>query len=142
MGISAGHVVIGLAGIERGADQGFKGLEAGTAGGGNAEADLRAGVSEGVERRERVAHHRVDVERAGRLVQGPEGFSAIGVEHGQVCERRLRDLAGREAALIQRTQERERLEARSFDPRTQIGGRRRATAPAAADHAATRTSRN
>ena len=48
----------------------------------------------------------------------------------------------REAALIKRTQERERLEARPFDPRTQIGRRRRATAPAASDHAATRTRRN
>ena len=44
---------------------------------------------------ERVTHHRSDVGRAGRLIQGPEGLGAIGVE------RRLRELARREAALIE-----------------------------------------
>ena len=143
MGISAGHVVVGFAGIKRGgADQGFQCLEARTVADGNAEADLRADVREGVERRERGAHHRVDVERAGRLIERPEGFAAIGVERGELRERCVRQVTRREVPLIQRAQEPERVEARPFESRAQIGRRRRVLATAAADHAATWTNRN
>ena len=121
MGISAGHIVVGLDEIERGADHRFTRLELGAAVCGNAGADLRAGDGERVERRARIAHHRVDIERTTRLIEGPESFGAIGVECGQVSERRVREIARGEARLIERAQQRERIEARPFEPRAQIG---------------------
>lgn len=111
-------------------------------GDGNPEADLRPGVREGVERGERVAPHRIEVEHGGRVIERPEGFGTIGVERGEVRERDVREVARREAVFIQRAQKRERVEARPLEPRTQIRRRRRAMVPAASDHAATRTRRN
>jgi hypothetical protein len=46
------------------------------------------------------------------LIEGPEGFGAIGVERGHMGERRVGQIAWREAPLIERAQERERVEAR------------------------------
>ena len=143
LGISARHVVVGFDEIEGGADHRLKSLESGASVWGHAGADLRAGIGERGERRERVAHHRLDVERAGGLIQGPQGFGTIGIERRQVRERRLREIARGEAPLIERAQEGERVETRAFQPRAQIGRRRRAArAPAASGHAATRTSRS
>ena len=143
LGISTGHIVVGVDKIECGSDHRFKGLESGTGVSEHASANLRAGNSKRVKRRQSIAHHRVDSERAEGLIQGPEGFGTIGVERGQVREGRLREIARSEAPLIERAQEGERVEARAFQPPAQIGRRRRAArAPTAAGHAATRTSRN
>jgi hypothetical protein len=68
LGISAGHIVVGLTAIERGTDQRLQCLELRTSGGRYTAADLRAGVVERIQGRERVAHHGVDVERAERLI--------------------------------------------------------------------------
>ena len=104
LGISAGHVVVGFDEVECGADHGLKGLESGAGVSGHASADLRAGDGERVERRQGIAHHRVDIERAEGLIQGPEGFGTIGVERGQVREGGLREIARGEAPLIERAQ--------------------------------------
>ena len=123
LGISAGHVVVGLDGIQGRADNRLETFDAGTRLTRQVSADLRAGRGDGVERPQRIAEHQVDIERATRLIEGPEGFGAIGVERGQVRERRAWEIATHEAPLIERAQQRERLKACLFQRRAQIGRR-------------------
>ena len=85
-----------------------------------------------------VAHHDAEIERAGRLIQGPESFGTIRIEFCQMGEGRLRKMPRREPLVVERAQQRERVEPRVFEPRAQIGGHRRG----ALGHAAPRTSRN
>ena len=68
MGISARHVVVGLDGIEGDADHRLQTFETGADLQREPRADLRAGVCERIERRERVAHHRVEVEPPDGLI--------------------------------------------------------------------------
>ena len=89
-------------------------VDTGTAGGGEAMADLLARDLESVEGRERVADHGVEVERARRLIERPEGFGTAGVELGQVRQGSVWELAWREGRLVQGAQQRERVEAGPF----------------------------
>ena len=47
-------------------------------------------------------HHRVDVERAHGLIEGPERLGAIRVERGQVGQSGMREVARRETLVIER----------------------------------------
>ncbi len=67
LGISAGHVVVGLDWIQGRADDRLETFDSGTHLHRQLSADLRAGSGEGLERRQRVAPHRLEVERADRL---------------------------------------------------------------------------
>jgi len=116
LGISTGHVVVGLDGIEGRAGHRLQTFELGTAVRGKLNPDRWAGVTERGKRGERVAHHRLDVERASGLIEGPQRFGAISVERGQVSQRRVWEIARRETGLIEGAQERERVEARLFKP--------------------------
>ena len=120
MGICAGHVVVGLARIQGGANEGFECREPGLTRGRHAETHVRTHVAERVERRQRVADHRVHIERARRLIEGPERFRTIGVESGQGGQRDMGKIARRNSRLIEGAQERERLKPCVFEARAQV----------------------
>ena len=77
MGRVARHVVVGLAGIEFRADARFELLYPRV--GRQATANGVAGCGHVFERRECIADHGGDVQRACRLIEGPEGLGAIGI---------------------------------------------------------------
>jgi hypothetical protein len=53
-----------------------------------------------VKRRQGVADHRLEIERMGRLVEGPKGFCKIGVELEEFSERLLGHLVGPDIQLV------------------------------------------
>ena len=121
MGVATGHVVVGLGGIETGPDDWFEGVNACGRGGGELRADEGASRGERLKRGERVAGHRVEIERASRLIQGPEGFRTVGVELKEPVELGLGEVRRRDLGVVERAEQRQRVQPRRFEPRAQVG---------------------
>lgn len=122
MGVTAGHVVVGLGGIETGPDDRFEGVDARGRGVGELRADVGTSRGERLERGERVADHRVEIERTSRLIQGPEGFRTVGVELKERVELGLGKVRGWDLGVVERAEQRQRVQPCRFEPRAQ-GGR-------------------
>jgi hypothetical protein len=92
MGVTAGDVVVGLGGVETGADGLLEFQDSGGVCGREAGSKLFAGGGKVVEGGEGVADHGPEIERAWGLVQGPEGFSTVGIEFKELLSLRLREV--------------------------------------------------
>jgi hypothetical protein len=92
MGVTAGHVVVGLARVETGPDSLLEFQDSGGCRRRQPGSNLLAGVGKLVERGQGIADHGSEIERAWGLVQGPQGFGTVGIELKELLSVRLREV--------------------------------------------------
>ena len=119
LGEVARDVVVGLAGIQGGADARLQCRHPGR--GGNPRAHDVARGRQVLEGRECVADHGGDIQRAGGVIEGPEGFGTVGIELGELVQLGVGQSRERDQGLIERAQQREGLETGDFQPRPEVG---------------------
>ena len=81
---------------------------------------MGASRGERLERGERVAGHRVEIEGTRRLIQGPEGFRTVGVELKERVELGLGEVRRRNLGVVERAEQRQRVQPGRFEPRAQV----------------------
>ena len=92
IGVSARDLVVGLPQVERRSDALFDLEHPGADRVREAASNLLTGGGKLVEGYEGVPDHGIEVERAGRLIQGPESFCTVGIELEQLMGLRLRKI--------------------------------------------------
>ena len=125
MGVAARYVVVRLARVETSADRRFECQDSGGRGCRQPSSHLLAGLGQCVERGERIAEHRPAVERARGLIQGPERFGTVGIELKEIRGVWLREERGRYPRVIERPEQRERVQSRRFETGAQVRRDRR-----------------
>ena len=92
IGVSAWDLVVGFAGIQARTDDRFDLEHTGTYLVRETASNLLAGGGKLLKGSECVPNHGLEVERTGRLIQGPERFCTVGIELEELVGVRLREV--------------------------------------------------
>ncbi|MGH7165258.1 MAG: hypothetical protein ACREIS_07020 [Nitrospiraceae bacterium] len=125
MGVSAWDLVVGFAAIEGRSNDLFELEHPGTNSMREAVSNLLTGARKLVEGGEGIADHGLEVERAGRLIQGPERFRTVGIELEELVGVRLRKVRRWDGDVIESAQKGERIQPRHLQAGAQILGNER-----------------